>query len=153
MYKIIQIWSKNYKKSQISKLFLPAQIISGSQAPRIDHCLHVCPMTCPITSLLQSKNYYNKRIDDDLTKFILDCTSPNLPADCHKAAHNPCVGLNFAVSYIQCHAISRERARLLWQLKPTKIFFDHLDKLQYDNIYKMSQNKVCHLLAILYLIF
>ena len=30
MSKIIQIWSKNHKKSQISQLFLPAQIISGS---------------------------------------------------------------------------------------------------------------------------
>ena len=30
MSKTIQIWSKNYKKSQISQLFLPAQIISGS---------------------------------------------------------------------------------------------------------------------------
>ena len=30
MYKIIQIWSTNYKKSQINQLFLPAQIISGS---------------------------------------------------------------------------------------------------------------------------
>ena len=30
MSKIIEIWSKNYKKSQISQLFLPAQIISGS---------------------------------------------------------------------------------------------------------------------------
>ena len=28
LYKIIQIWSKNYKKSQISQFFLPAQIIS-----------------------------------------------------------------------------------------------------------------------------
>ena len=30
MSEIIQIWSKIYKKSQISQLFLPAQIISGS---------------------------------------------------------------------------------------------------------------------------
>ena len=30
MTKIIHIWSKNYKKSQISQLFLPAQKISGS---------------------------------------------------------------------------------------------------------------------------
>ena len=30
MSKTIQIWSKNNKKSQISQLFLPAQIISGS---------------------------------------------------------------------------------------------------------------------------
>ena len=42
-----QIWSRNYKKSQISQLFLSAQIISGSYAPRLPHYLHVWPYWAP----------------------------------------------------------------------------------------------------------
>ena len=41
MYKIIQIWYKDYKKFQISQSFLPAQINFGSKAPRIHHYLHI----------------------------------------------------------------------------------------------------------------
>ena len=86
-----------------------------SAVESVAHVVTQCRATSdPSCSILEIPNQTKY-----LTQFILDCTSLNLPAACRIAAHNPHVGQIFAVSRNWCHAISRERARLLCQLKPT----------------------------------
>ena len=48
-----------------------------------------------------------------LTQFILDCTSINLPDSYRIPAHNPGVFEVFRLSRDWCHAVGRERSRLL----------------------------------------
>ena len=85
--------------------------ICSRMLPELLNTVLVADPSCSILDVPNQTKY--------LTQFILDCTSLNLPAACRIAAHNPRISQIFAVSRNWCHAISRERARLLCQLKPS----------------------------------
>ena len=72
--------------------------------------LNVVLQVHPICSILNATTQPHY-----LTQFILDCTSLNLPESHRIAAHNPSVGLVFAVARNWCYGVSRLRARLLQQ--------------------------------------
>ena len=70
-----------------------------------------------VSQVQPSSDILNNPSQQDLTQFILDCTSPNLNNNTRVPAHNPDIKLIFRVSRDWCFAISNKRLRLLQEQK------------------------------------
>ena len=93
----------------------------------VESISHILVQCCPLSEVRErllpellntvsqvqpSSDILNNPSQQDLTQFILDCTSPNLNNNIRVPAHNPGIKFIFRVSRDWCFALTNERLRL-----------------------------------------